>query len=340
MRRCRVAAFAAVLVAHAVSADPLVERARQAFAPLPAGTTAPADPATEAEVALGRMLYFDARLSKNHDVACDTCHRLDSYGVDGQPTSAGHRGLRGPRNAPTVYNAALHVAQFWDGRAADVEAQARSPVLDRFEMAMPDEAAVVAVLRSIPGYAPRFAEAFPGEAQPITYDNVARAIGAFERRLVTPSRFDRFLEGDAGALGAQEKRGLETFLDTGCTACHNGPLVGGALFQKLGLVEPVASEDRGRAEVTGKATDEFFFKVPSLRNVEKTGPWFHDGSVGTLDMAVRLMARHQLGRTLSGAEAASIVAFLRALTGDLPEAYVARPELPPSGPQTPPPDPT
>ena len=339
MRRFAAAALAAVLVARAAWADPLAERVRQAFAPLPAEAASPSHPISEARIELGRRLYHDARLSKSGDVSCNTCHRLDAWGVEVGSTSPAPEEER-RRNAPTVYNAAFHVAQFWDGRASDVEEQARGAVLNPVEMAMPDEAAVLTLLKSIPGYAPLFAEAFPGEAEPIRYENMARAIGAFERRLVTPSRFDRFLEGDANALSANERKGLETFLDTGCSDCHNGPVAGGGTFQKLGLVEPFPTLDRGRAEVTGRAADEFFFKVPSLRNVEKTGPWFHDGSVASLDMAVRLMARHQLGKTLTGAEAQSIVAFLHALTGDLPQAYVARPELPPGGPQAPPPDPT
>jgi cytochrome c peroxidase len=178
----------------------LRSRARGVFGKLPAEASNPANPVTDAKVALGRTLYYDARLSKNQDIACNSCHLLGSFGVDGQPNSPGHRGQRGDRNSPTVYNAALHVAQFWDGRAADVEEQAKGPVLNPIEMAMPSEAAVVAVLESIPGYAPLFQAAFPEDAQPITYDNMARAIGAFERRLMTPSAFDAFLAGNDAAL--------------------------------------------------------------------------------------------------------------------------------------------
>ncbi|MEZ4332494.1 MAG: cytochrome-c peroxidase [Myxococcota bacterium] len=308
--------------------------------PLPDSAPHPDGTPTDAQVDLGRMLYFDARLSKNHDIACNSCHMLDRFGVDGEPTSPGHKGARGDRNSPTVYNAALHIAQFWDGRAADVEAQAKGPVLNPVEMAMPSDAAVVAVLQSIPGYVEAFRAAFPGEAEPITYDNMARAIGAFERNLLTPGRVDAFMAGDLAALSEQERRGLETFLSVGCTTCHNGPTVGGGLYQKLGLVHPYETADTGREKLTGEAADRFVFKVPSLRNVAMTGPWFHDGSVTTLDEAVRLMGHHQLGVELSAERIADIVAFLGALTGEVDATYVARPVLPESGPDTPKPDPS
>lgn len=310
------------------------------FQPLPAEMTSDQHPGSEAKVALGRMLYFDTRLSKNHDLSCNSCHDLQKYGVDGEPTSSGHKGQRGGRNSPTVYNAALHVAQFWDGRAADVEAQAKGPVLNPIEMGMPDAAQVVRVLKSIPGYVEAFAAAFPGTADPVTYDNAAEAIGAFERRLVTPAPFDAFLAGDLAALSAEQLTGLRTFIDSGCTACHNGAAAGGALYQKLGLVKPYATADVGRAQVTGNEADRFFFKVPSLRNIAETGPYFHDGSVATLDEAIRLMADHQLGRTLTDAQVGEIRSFLASLTGTLPAEYIAAPALPPSGPETPAPDPT
>ena len=318
----------------------LQERARTIFGTLPAEAVNPANPVTDAKISLGRMLYYDTRLSKNHDVSCNSCHGLGTYGVDNEATSPGHRGQRGARNSPTVYNAAFHLAQFWDGRAADVEEQAKGPVLNPIEMAMPDEATVVRTLRSIPDYPPRFAAAFPGEAEPLTYDNMARAIGAFERRLVTPGRFDAFLAGDLDALSDQEVVGLATFVEVGCITCHVGPAVGGSMYQKLGLIEPYPTEDEGRSAVTGNEADRGVFKVPSLRNVEKTGPYFHDGSVATLDEAIRLMGRHQLGQTLTNRQASAIRAFLLSLTGELPADYVARPTLPASGPDTPAPDPT
>lgn len=328
-------------------ADPGPDRAElrklaQALFPaLPEVADSASNPVTPARVELGKRLYFDPRLSKNHDVSCNSCHGLSTYGVDREPTSPGHRKQRGGRNSPTVYNAALHVAQFWDGRAADVEEQAKGPVLNPIEMAMPSEEATVAVLRSIPGYAPLFAAAFPDEPEPVTYDNMARAIGAFERTLITPARFDAFVAGDDAALSDAEVAGLATFVDTGCTTCHMGAAVGGGMFQKLGTVEPYpAEDDPGRFEVTGNEADRGVFKVPSLRNIEKTGPWFHDGSITSLDDAIRLMARHQLGRTLDDAQVASIRAFLSSLTADLDPAVVAPPQLPESGPDTPAPDPS
>ncbi len=323
----------------AAGADALRERAQGALGALQREAL-PTDAAARARIDLGRVLYYDPRLSKNQDISCNSCHQLDRFGVDNEPTSPGHRGQRGDRNSPTVYNAYLHVAQFWDGREPDVEAQAKGPILNPVEMAMPDEASVIAVLRSIPGYAPLFAAAFPGEADPITYDNLATAIGAFERQLATPSRFDAFLGGDVAALTAAERTGLEAFLEAGCSTCHMGATLGGSTYMKLGLVQPYETEDPGRFKVTGNESDRAVFKVPSLRNVAKTGPWFHDGSLTELDEVVRLMAWHQLGRKLDADQIQAIVAFLNALTGEVDAAYVAKPELPASGPTTPAPDPT
>jgi cytochrome c peroxidase len=317
----------------------LREKARGIFGVLPSEAPNPSNPSTPEKVALGRMLFFENRITLSQQLSCNTCHRLDNYGVDGEPTSPGHKGQRGDRNSPTVYNAALHVAQFWDGRAPDVEEQAKGPVLNPVEMAMPAEPEVLLVLKSIPGYLPLFAAAFPeSAADPITFDNMAKAIGAFERGLLTPAPFDAFLEGDDAALSAEQRAGLETFVATGCITCHNGAPVGGLMVQKLGLVEPYPTEDTGRHKLTGNEADRFVFKVPSLRNVAKTGPWFHDGSVASLDDAIRLMAKHQLGKTLSDAEVASIRAFLDSLTGEVDANYTAPPTLPESGPDTPGPD--
>jgi cytochrome c peroxidase len=316
----------------------LRERASGIFGVLPDEAVNPENPVTPEKIALGRMLYYDARLSKNHDVSCNSCHDLAKHGVDAGPTSVGHRGQRGDRNAPTVYNAALHTAQFWDGRAADVEEQAKGSMLNPIEMAMPDEATVLLVIRSVPDYAPLFLAAFPGEEDPISYDNMARAIGAFERRLITPSRFDAFLEGQDSALTDEELEGLALFMDSGCTSCHMGAPVGGLLYQKLGLVKPYPTADPGRAKLTGEPTDQGVFKVPSLRNVAQTAPYLHDGSIGTLPEAVRIMARHQLGRELDDAQLQSIVTFLGSLNGTLDPEVIAKPELPASGPDTPAPD--
>jgi cytochrome c peroxidase len=327
--------------------DPALVRARGLFGALPASMEAEGRQITAAKVTLGRALYHDPRLSKNHDHACATCHALDNFGVDPRPaamekgTSQGHRGQFGDRNSPTVYNAALQIAQFWDGRAADVEAQAEGPILNPVEMAMADEATVVGVLKSIPGYAPMFAKAYPGEAEPITYKNMAGAIGTFERKLVTPGPFDAYLAGVPNALSDEAKAGMDLFVAKGCTACHRGPGVGGDMYQKLGLVVAYETEDTGRQKLTGDDTDLYFFKVPILRNVAGTAPYFHDGSIETLDEAIRIMARHQTASgELTDAEVASIKAFLESLTGTPPAGLVGAPELPESGPDTPAADPS
>lgn len=323
--------------------EALIAKAKALFGVLPPVMTSPAHPVTDAKVALGRQLYFEKRLSKAQDMSCNSCHVLDSYGIDARPnnkTSGGHRSQFGGRNSPTVYNAALHVSQFWDGRAADVEAQAKGPILNPVEMAMPNEAAVVTVLKSIPGYAPLFAAAFPGAADPITYDSMAEAIGAFERKLVTPAAFDRFVAGDATALDDQAQRGLSLFIDAGCIACHMGVGLGGGLYQKLGLLKPYPSQDQGRFDVTKNEADRLFFKVPSLRNIERTAPYLHDGSIATLEQTVMMMAEYQTAKgTLNAVEAQQLVAFLRSLTGELPMDYIREPAALPAGPTTPKPDP-
>jgi len=318
----------------------LRERARKAFGELPDLAASESNPVTPEKIVLGRMLYFDTRLSKNHDISCNSCHDLAAFGVDGEPTSPGHKGQRGNRNSPTVYNAALHIAEFWDGRAPDVEAQAKGPVLNPVEMAMPSEEAVVAVLTSIPGYAPLFAAAFPDDAEPITYDNMARAIGAFERRLITADRLDAFVSGQDAALSDEQLAGLQEFLDVGCVTCHSGPTIGGGIYRKLGLVKPYPVDDPGRFTVTGNEADRFVFKVPSLRNVAMTWPYFHNGSIAALQEVIGVMARHQLGIELSHEQIERIETFLGALTGTVDPEYIAVPELPESGPDTPPADPS
>jgi cytochrome c peroxidase len=323
-----------------VDAAALVKPATRAlFAALPERYENPANPLTDEKVALGKLLFFDTRLSKNHDVSCNSCHGLDTYGVDKRPFSPGHKGALGGRNSPTVYNAGAHVAQFWDGRAKDLEEQAKGPVMNPVEMAMPDEASVVAVLASIPEYTDRFARAFPDADKPLTFDNMGRAIAAFERTLVTPSRFDAFLKGDEAALRDDEKRGLNTFVETGCVACHSGAHLGGTMYQKVGSVKAWPNEkDLGRFDVTKNDVDKHVFRVAALRNVTETAPYFHDGSAATLDEAVRLMARHQLGRELDDAQTKAIVTFLGALTGELPREKITPPALPPSTAQTPKPN--
>lgn len=309
------------------------------FAPLPEGFPAQAAAPTEEKINLGRMLYYEPRLSKSQKISCNSCHGLSTYGVDGQPTSDGHKGQKGDRNSPTVYNSAGNFVQFWDGRAADVEEQAKGPVLNPVEMAMPNDRQVITVLKSIPEYVGAFRKAFPEDRDPVTYDNMAKAIGAFERKLVTPARWDKFLKGDQAALTEEEKAGFNTYTTAGCQACHAGALLGGNLYQKLGLVKPYPdASDPGRAKVTKSEADRMFFKVPSLRNIEKTGPYFHNGKVAALDQAVAHMAEYQLGKPLNETEVRSIVAFLKSLTGELPADYIKEPALPKSTSKTPKPD--
>jgi len=296
---------------------------------LPDSIPSPTNPLTPAKIDLGRMLFYEPRLSKGHDVSCNSCHSLDNYGVDGKRVSTGFQGQLGGRNSPTVYNAAGHLAQFWDGRAADVEEQAKGPVLNPVEMAMASDAEVVATLRAIPGYRAAFQKAFPASSEPITFDNMALAIGAFERKLVTPSRWDRFLNGDSAAITQEEMAGHHEFMHQGCASCLNGAYVGGRMFQKLGVEQPwPISTDLGRIEVTKNAADRMVFKVPSLRNVEKTGPYFHSGTVATLPEAVRLMGQHQLGVKLEDRQVSQIIAWLKTLTGEIPLDYIRRPKLP------------
>lgn len=292
---------------------------RGLFAALPATAENPKNPITPEKVALGKTLFNDTLFSLNKDISCNSCHGLTTYGVDNEPTSSGHKAQRGGRNSPSVYNAALHFAQFWDGRAADVEAQALGPVLNPIEMAMPAENIVIERIKADKNYPTLFKAAFPGEADPISFNNFGKAIGAFERTLLTPSRFDDYIKGNDKALTAAELKGMATFRDVGCVACHNGATVGGQMYQKLGLIKPYPTKDTGRFEVTKNEADKYFFKVPSLRNVAKGAPYFHDGSIKTLEEAVKLMGEHQLGRQLTDEQVKDLVNFLNALTGELPK---------------------
>lgn len=331
------AAEMATAAAAAKAAAPVIDKSDLGFFKvLPAKYESQANAISDAKVALGRVLYFEPRLSLSQEISCNSCHDLAKFGVDNEATSPGHKGQRGGRNSPTVYNAAGHMAQFWDGRAATVEDQAKGPILNPIEMAMPDAPAVIKVLKSIPGYEPLFKAAFPDDKDPITYDNLAKAIGAFERQLTTPSRWDKYLAGDEGALTDLEKAGFAKFAKLGCPTCHNGSNVGGHLYQKLGLVNPWPDQaDLGRYDITKNDSDKMFFRVPTLRNVDRTGPYFHKGQLATLEEVVRKMAWHQLGQELKDQDVTELVAYLKALTGDLPKEYIAKPELPPSGPTTP-----
>ena len=275
-------------------------------------------------VALGKKLYYDKRLSGDGTQSCNTCHNLETFGVDNKPLSKGIKGEEGTRNSPTVLNAAVFFSQFWDGRAKTVEEQAGGPILNPVEMAMPSEAELEKRLRRDEEYKTLFSRVFPGETEPLTFGNVVKALGAFERTLITPSRFDAFLGGDEEALNVQEKRGLSLFVDLSCIKCHSGNTLGGNIFQKFGLVRDYwgltnsVRKDEGLFLITRDPADKYVFKVPSLRNIEKTAPYFHDGSVEKLEDAIRIMANLQLGIDLSPSEVDDIKAFLKTLTGTVP----------------------
>ncbi len=278
-------------------------------------------------VELGRTLYHEKRLSRDNTISCNSCHDTQGFGVDGEAFSVGFDNHLTGRNSPTSFNAFMHMTQFWDGRATTVEEQAKGPILAAGEMAMPSAEAVVAKLNGIDGYRALFAAAFPNSEPAITYDNVGTAIGAYERLFVTPGRFDLLLAGHDAALTAQEKRGLSKFVANGCTTCHSGPLLGGNLYQKLGLVKPWPNQkDQGRFDLTKNEADRMMFKVPSLRNIAETGPYFHDASAKTLDKAIAMMGKHQLGLEISKEDIADMKAFFGSLTGELDPSVAAEPE--------------
>ena len=287
----------------------------------------PKDKVALSLVELGRTLYHEKRLSRDNSISCNSCHDTKAFGVDGEKFSVGFNNHLTGRNSPTSFNAFMHVSQFWDGRAPTVEEQAKGPILAGGEMAMPSAEAVVKKINGIKGYKDLFEAAFPNSSPAITYDNVGKAIGAYERLFVTPSKFDKLLAGELSALNEKQKRGLKKFVTSGCVTCHTGNLLGGNIYQKLGLVKPWPNQkDQGRFAITKKEQDKMFFKVPSLRNIEKTGPYFHDGSSEKLSEAVEVMARHQLGREFSKEEISDIVAFLKTLTGKLNPSIAAYPE--------------
>jgi len=288
-------------------------------------------------VELGKKLFFDPRLSKSGFISCNSCHNLSMGGSDNLKSSIGHKWNKGPINSPTVLNSSMNLAQFWDGRAKDLKEQAGGPIANPGEMAFTHELAV-GVLQSIPGYVDEFKKVFG--SVPITIDQITQAIAAFEETLVTPdSRFDKWLLGDDNAITKDELEGYELFKSSGCTACHNGPALGGNSYQKMGVVEPykASSKVEGRSAVTGKDADRFNFKVPTLRNVALTYPYFHDGEAATLAKAIDVMGQIQLGKKFTPEENAKMVAFMKTLTGKQPVFEI--PVLPPSSDDTPSPEP-
>jgi cytochrome c peroxidase len=314
----------------------LLADAQQAFQPLPKDMATPEFPITPERVELGRMLFFDSRASADGTASCARCHEPFLYGTDGLNKPHGARDAINPRNAPTVLNAALQFNAHWRGDRKNVEDQATQALIGPTSFGNPDYDSAIRNIKAIPGYSELFAKAFPGEQDPVTPENWGRAIGSYERMLTTPSRFDQYLSGNAEVLSSPERRGLRTFLETGCAACHNGPGGGGSMFQKFGVVEDYWKEtgsteiDKGRFDVTHDDADMYVFKVPSLRNVAMTPPYFHDGAINTLPEAVRIMAKVQLGKDLAQQDIENIVAFLESLTGQLPDDFRELPVLPPS----------
>lgn len=280
-----------------------------------------ANPGTPEKVALGKVLYHEQHLSKNGNLSCASCHDLANYGVDGKPTSPGSDGKNGDRNTPTTWNAFRQFRQFWDGRAATVEEQAVMPVLNPIEHGVADEAQLVSKIKEKPALVDGFKKAFPDAAEPVTVDHFKLAIGAFERTLVTKSRWDDYLDGNQKALTNEELVGLDTFMKSGCTTCHMGRLLGGAMYQKLGLLKPYNGADTGRMKVTASEADKYFFKVPTLVNSEKTAPYYHDGSIATLEAAITDMASLQQNIALKPEQVTAIATFLKATTGSLPAEY-------------------
>jgi cytochrome c peroxidase len=308
------------------------------FAPLPESIERPDNLLSADKVALGRMLWFDPRLSKGQDVSCNTCHDVTNAGADDLPVSVGTKKTKGKRNAPTIFNAAGAFAQGWDARWSLIE-EAVVPHAAEPSVMAADEKRLLDTVSSIPVYVAAFKKAFPEAKGALTADTLSKAIGAYTRKLLTPARWDKFLAGDQSTLTDDEKAGLGVFMDANCTTCHAGKYVGAVQNQKLGIAKPwPTSTDTGRFEVTKQEVDRFVFKVPTLRNVTKTAPYLHDGSISHLDEVTKLMSRHQVGKELTDAQARSILTFLGALTGEPPKDLVTKPDLPPSGPKTPKPD--
>jgi len=330
--------IALLMPALAVAGDDVMENAQKKFKPIPTATPAiQGKNFTPEKIVLGKMLYFEPRLSSSALISCNTCHNVGMGGADFQETSVGHHWQKGPRNAPTVLNSVFNIAQFWDGRAEDLKQQAKGPVQASVEMNNTPEMAMKAI-KSMPEYAVLFRKAFPEQSDPVTFDNMAEAIEAFEATLLTPrSSFDQFLEGRQDALTTAQKEGLKIFMDKGCVNCHGGINMGGEAYFPFGLVERPGSEiiagDTGRYKITKLKSDEYVFKAPSLRNIELTTPYFHSGKVWSLKEAVRIMGSAQLGDALTDAEVDNIIGFLKTATGIQPK--IEYPILPAPTEQTP-----
>jgi cytochrome c peroxidase len=281
-------------------------------------------PASPEIINLGQELFSESSISADGRVSCATCHPFDQYAADGLPLSIGNNGRINDRNAPTIFNAADQITQHWIGNRESVEDQAKRAVTGPASFGAPDEAFAVRKMREKESLRDLFRRAFPNDRDPINLENFAKAVGAFERTLVTPAPFDRYLNGENGAISGDAKIGLDLFITTGCTSCHSGPYLGGRMYSKFGIFAPYPEQthstkvDTGRFAVTGNDADRFVFKVPPLRNVEKTAPYFHDGSVADLKRTIHVMSRLQLGKNLSESEAEYIQEFLKTLTGEIP----------------------
>lgn len=317
----------------------LIAKANALFKPLPATSALENTELTPLRVALGKALFYETRVSADGRLGCVTCHNPAYHGADSLVLTVGVHGKQLPRNAHTVFNTSLLIAQHYGGNRATVEEQAYKAVLSPLAYGNTSNEQVETKLSQL-GYLPLFKAAYPADAKPVSVENWSKAIGAFERTLLTPAPFDKFLKGDAQALSRQAKLGLETFINTGCAGCHNGVTVGGQSYQKFGITqdywlvtgstpkEAFKGYDKGRFHDTKDEADAFMFKVPQLRNVAATPPYFHDGSVATLPQAVRVMAQLQLGKQLSDEEVSHIVSFLESLTGDIPADFAQVPRLP------------
>jgi cytochrome c peroxidase len=314
--------------------EAMIRRASQVLGPLPASMPSEQNPITPEKVKLGKILFYEPRISVDGTVSCSRCHPIPLYAADGLKKAVGHDCKENPRNDPTVFNAASQISEHWIGNRTSVEDQAKQAVIGPPAFGMPSYDAVEKVLRSYKEYNDLFKAAFPSDKEPVTVDNFAKAVGAFERTLITPAPFDAFLKGAKDAITAQQKRGLGLFMDQGCAGCHFSPFVGGQMYQKFGIFEPYEKYtksqkvDEGRYAVTKNDSDKYVFKVPVLRNVAMTPPYFHDGSVDDLPDAVRIMGKIQLGKDLSNEQVQDIVSFLHALTGKIPEDAMTLPELP------------